>query len=110
MTLNEATLWWITVIEVPIISALFWLVWHIRTETETRVEALRHQVETRSQQLRDALASHRLEVARSYAQVADMRDLERQLIDHLLRIEAKLDRTALKAEALQAKQNTKKGK
>ncbi|MES2728504.1 MAG: hypothetical protein V4621_00195 [Pseudomonadota bacterium] len=53
--------------------------------------------------LRDALAAHRLEVARNYAQIADMRDLERQLIDHLLRIEAKLDKTALKAEALQAK-------
>ncbi len=105
MSLNEAALWWITVVEVPIISALFWMVWHFRAETETRIEALRHQLETRSQQLRDALAAQRLEVARSYAQIVDMRDLERQLIDHLLRIEAKLDQTALKAEALRAKQS-----
>ena len=32
-----------------------------------------------------------------------MKELETRLVEHLLRIEAKLDKTALKAEALGAK-------
>ncbi|HNQ92215.1 MAG TPA: hypothetical protein PKI93_04715 [Alphaproteobacteria bacterium] len=68
--------WWIAVIELPVLSALFWMIQH----------------------LRDDLANHRLEVAKNYAQVQDLRLLENRITSHLLRIEAKLDVTALKAE------------
>lgn len=105
----EAIAWWIAVIEVPVLSGLFWLVWRMREDGENRLDALRHQLEQRCQQLRDALAAHRLEAARAYAHTADVKELERRLIGHLLRIEAKLDATALKAEALRATHHYQQG-
>lgn len=57
-------------------------------------------VESRNAQLREALSAFKLEVAKSYASVSDLRDLETRLVSHLLRIEAKLDTTALKTEGL----------
>ena len=70
--------WWVSVIEIPVLSGLFW--WIVR--------------------LRDDLTHHMLEVAKTYAQTSDLRLLENRLTAHLLRIEAKLDVTALKAEKL----------
>ena len=49
----------------------------------------------------------RLEVAKSYAQASDVKELEGRLTSHLLRIEAKLDTTALKTEALKARNKSK---
>lgn len=83
----EAFGWWIAVIELPALSALFWMIWTGRREVE---EALSH--------LKDDLAEHKIEIAKTYAQVRDLRLLENRLTAHLLRIEAKLDVTALKAE------------
>jgi hypothetical protein len=94
--------WWISVIEIPVVSALFWLLHATRADMEAKVAALQSQLEQRSAQLRDALSSHRLEVAKHYAQTRDVKDLEQRLISHLLRIEAKLDATALKAETATA--------
>lgn len=70
--------WWIAVIEIPILSSLFWMIWRINRD----------------------LSEHKLHVARHYARTGDMRELEGRLTSHLLRIEAKLDVTALKAESL----------
>jgi hypothetical protein len=68
--------WWITVIEIPVITGLFWMIWRTR----------------------DELSSHRLKVAEDYAERGDVKSLEQRLTSYLLRIEAKLDVTALKAE------------
>lgn len=94
--------WWITVIDMPMLGGLFWLIWRTRKENESEIDHLRDVVESRNAQLREALAAFKLEVAKSYASVSDMRDLEARLVSHLLRIEAKLDSTALKTEALKA--------
>lgn len=95
--------WWISAIEIPVISTLFWWIWRIKIDAESNLLTLREQLEHRSSQLREALANHRLETAKTYAQSGDLKELEARLIAHLLRIEAKLDTTALKAEALQAR-------
>lgn len=71
-------LWWISVIEIPALAGLLALV-------------LR---------LRDALTQEKLEAMRNFASVNAVRELEQRLVSHLLRIEAKLDTTALKTEAL----------
>jgi hypothetical protein len=71
-------LWWMTAIEVPALAGLLALV-------------LR---------LRDAIAEERLEAMKSFASIGAVRELEQRLVSHLLRIEAKLDTTALKTEAL----------
>lgn len=100
--------WWITVIDLPALTGLFALNWRTRRDSEQGMRRLREIIDTRNSQLRDALASFKLEVAKSYASITDMRELEGRLVGHLLRIEAKLDTTAMKTEALRAEKGIKK--
>jgi len=79
--------WWIAVIELPILSALFWLIWNSRREFESGL-----------MKVNQTLADHRIEVARTYAETRDLRIIENRLTAHLLRIEAKLDVTASKGK------------
>jgi hypothetical protein len=74
-------MWWISVIEIPALAALFALI---------------------LQQARE-LSTFRVYVAERYASSLQVRELEQRLTAHLLRIEAKLDTTALKAEHLSAR-------
>ena len=90
-TMKDLLGWWIAVVEIPVLSALFWMIWHGRRDWE---QGLR--------ELNDDLSDHKLDVARNYARTGDLRELEGRLTSHLLRIEAKLDVTALKAESLLA--------
>lgn len=90
--------WWITAIELPALAGLFWMIWHTRREGAAAVLRLNEILETRHSQMREGLSAFKLEVAKNYASRTDMHDLENRLVGHLLRIEAKLDATALKAE------------
>lgn len=94
--------WWITAVDLPALGGLFWLVWRTRREAESSVQHLREVIDARNSQMREALAGFKLEVAKSYASITDMKELEVRLVGHLLRIEAKLDTTAMKTEALRA--------
>lgn len=96
--------WWITVIDLPALGSLFWMIWKTRREGEESLKHLRDVIESRNAQMREALSAFKLEVAKSYAAVSDLKDLESRLVGHLLRIESKLDVTALKTEALKAKE------
>ncbi len=96
-------IWWIGAVELPMLGGLFWLIWRTRKESEDSLRHLREIVDTRNAQLRDALAAFKLEVAKSYASITDMKELEARLVSHLLRIETKLDATAMKTEALNAR-------
>lgn len=100
MTFNP--LWWITVFDLPAMAGLFWLIWRTRQDNGVAVDHLHALLTRRSDQLREALNAFKLEVAKTYASQTDLRDLEGRLTGHLLRIESKLDATALKAEALKA--------
>lgn len=95
--------WWITVFDLPAMAGLFWLIWRTRQDSEKATDHLHALVGRRCDQLREALNAFKLEVAKTYASQTDMRALEARLTGHLLRIEAKLDATALKAESLHAK-------
>lgn len=88
--LSVDMVWWITVIDIPAMATLFWLIWRTRYENSR----LCHEIEA-------SLNDFKLDVARHYASRADVQMLEKRLVSHLLRIEAKLDSTALKAEAAQ---------
>lgn len=99
--------WWITVVDLPAMAGLFALIWRTRRESEQALRHLREIVDTRNIQLRDALASFKLEVAKNYASISDLRELEGRLVGHLLRIEAKLDTTAMKTEALRGEKGVK---
>lgn len=101
--LSQDLVWWITVVDLPAMAGLFWLIWRTRQESDTATDHLQNLLERRTEQLRDALNAFKLEVAKTYASQNDLRQVEMRIVDHLLRIEAKLDATALKAEALKAR-------
>jgi hypothetical protein len=103
MTLSGDLIWWLTAVELPVLAALFGFVWRTRQDSQQAVDHVQMVLERRSEQLRDALNAFKLEVAKTYASHNDLRQVESRIVEHLLRIEAKLDATALKAEALQAK-------
>ncbi|MCB9978549.1 MAG: hypothetical protein H6862_02930 [Rhodospirillales bacterium] len=98
--LSQDLVWWITVIDLPALGGLFWMNWRGRRESAEEISHLRDLTDTRHSQLREALLAFKLEVAKTYASQGDMKDLETRLTAHLLRIESKLDATALKAESL----------
>lgn len=96
---SPALLWWVSVIDIPAMSGLLWFVLRTRREAGQAIDVMQSNLDHRSDQLKDALNSFKLEVAKHYASQGDLRDLETRLVAHLLRTESKLDATALKAEA-----------
>ncbi len=101
--LSSGLLWWITVVDIPVLSSMFWLIMRIRKEGDSALRHVQELLEVRSNQLRETLGAFKLEVAKNYASSGEMKDLEDRIVAHLLRIEFKLDKTALKTEALKAK-------
>lgn len=101
--LSQDLIWWVTVVDLPALAGLYWMIWRTRSESEDAVDHVHRVLDRRCDQLREALAAFKLEVAKTYASQRDLRALEGRLVDHLLRIEAKLDATALKTERMRAK-------
>ncbi len=99
-------IWWVSVVDIPAMSGLFWMIWRVRQQSEEAVRSLQSILEARSMQLRDGLSAHKLEIAKFYARLSDLNMVEDRLTSHLLRIESKLDRTALKAEAIKSQSKT----
>ncbi len=84
-------IWWISAVEIPALAGLFWLIWHNRNDNDA---ALLQQGQSINQiliQARESLSSYKLEVAKSYVSIGYLKDVERRLTSHLLRIEAKLE-------------------
>lgn len=104
----DGLLWWITMFDLPALAGLLGLVLKSRHDQDKTIKHLKELVEARHSQMREALAAFKLEVAKNYASITDMRDLEGRLVGHLLRIEEKLDRTTLKTEALSGARRYKK--
>ncbi len=102
-SLSSDLVWWVTVIDLPAMAGLFAMIWRTRQDNEAAIDHLQDMLDHRSDQMREALHAFKLEAAKTYASQRDLRDLELRLVEHLLRIEAKLDATALKAEALKAR-------
>lgn len=100
--LDSGLMWWITVIEIPAISTLFYLILRVRSMNDSCTNELRHALELRTNKLKESLSAFKLETARTYAVIGDLKEVESRIIDHLLRIEEKLDKTAMKAEVLEA--------
>jgi hypothetical protein len=84
--------WWLTVIDIPVATALFAMIWRNKKEADQAIGNLSRLLETRSAQLRDSLSAYKLEVAKTYSTQREMRELEERLVSHLLRIESKLDK------------------
>ncbi|MGH1403618.1 MAG: hypothetical protein ACRBDL_05195 [Alphaproteobacteria bacterium] len=97
--ISNDLMWWITVVDLPAMTGLLWMIWRVRGDTGRKVDDVQRLLDHRCDQLREALHAFKLEVAKTYASQRDLRALEGRLVGHLLRIEKKLDQTALKAEA-----------
>ncbi len=88
-TLN--VIWWITAVEIPALAGLFWLGWRNHRDAGDAIGDAKHEFETGLRYLRDNLAAYKLEVAKSYASIPYLKEVERRLTSHLVRIENKLD-------------------
>ena len=84
-------LWWITVVELPALAGLFWLWWNNAKSTDDAIEDIRHGITRDISRLRQVLDAYKLDVAKSYASMSYLKDVEARLTAHLIRIEEKLD-------------------
>ncbi len=92
LTFPSHMVWWVTVIDIPVATALFLMIWRSRKDFENEIDQLHRLIDTRHAQMRDGLSAYKLEVAKTYSTQTEMRLLEGRLVDHLLRIESKLDK------------------
>ncbi|OKH89135.1 hypothetical protein [Thalassospira sp. TSL5-1] len=83
--------WWLTMVELPVLAGLFWLIWRSRAEFQRDLDRLSARGQRDIQDTREALAGFKLDVARNYVSIPYLKDVERRLTAHLLRIEAKLE-------------------
>ncbi|MTI10178.1 hypothetical protein [Curvivirga aplysinae] len=68
--------WWITVVEIPVIVGLFWMLWNQKVSLD---------------ESHKALTDFKLEVAKDYVSISYLKDVENRITGHLLRIEDKLN-------------------
>lgn len=83
--------WWITAVELPALGALFWLIHHGRRELERGQLKLYRELQDNMSVVLDGLAQSKLEVARLYATIADLKHVEDRLTNHLVRVESRLN-------------------
>jgi hypothetical protein len=83
-------MWWTTAIETPVLGCLFWLIHHGRREAERALLRIYREIQGNLNMVLDNLAQSKLEIARFYATVTDLKDVEQRLTDHLLRLETRL--------------------
>jgi hypothetical protein len=83
--------WWISVIEVPVVAALFRMIYMLKQEFQNRIERADTRDSEAVSRARDELAEFKLDVARTYVPLSLIRDVDQRLSSHLLRIEGKLE-------------------
>jgi hypothetical protein len=83
--------WWIAVIEVPVVAALFRMMYSLKQDIQNRIERGDTRDSEAVGRARDELAEFKLEVARTYVPLSLIRDVDQRLSSHLLRIEGKLE-------------------
>ncbi len=84
-------LWWATAVEIPTVAGLFWLFLKYKKDAEKECNCTKTRFDNSLSDIKENIASYKLEVAKSYASIAYLKDVENRLTNHLLRIEKKLD-------------------
>lgn len=87
----DRVLFGIMLIQFLSIGLLLLLVRQVDIGARKRMDDIDSKVDLVNGQLREALAAYKLEVAKSYATVGLIKDVELRLTGHLVRIEAKLN-------------------
>lgn len=88
--LTISLVWWITAVEIPVFGCLFWMIHHGRREAERALLKVYSEIQSNLNMVLENLAHSKLEVARLYATVADLKEVEKRLTDHLLRLDGRL--------------------
>ena len=83
--------WWISVVEVPVVAALFRMIYMLKQDIQNRIDRGDTRDSEAVGRARDELAEFKLEVARTYVPLSLIRDVDQRLSSHLLRIEGKLE-------------------
>lgn len=83
--------WWISAVELPALGCLFWLIHHGRRESEQALLKIYREIQGNMSMVLDSLGQSKLEVARLYATIADLKHVEKRLTDHLVRVESRLN-------------------
>jgi hypothetical protein len=83
--------WWISAVEAPIVAALFYMIHGLRRDLHDRIDRSDQRESEAVSRTRDDLAEFKLEVARTYVPLSLIRDVDRRLSQHLLRIEGKIE-------------------
>ncbi len=91
MPIQIEPLWWITAVEAPVVAALFWMIHGLRRDMHERIERGDQRDSDALSRTRDELAQFKIEVARTYVPLSLIRDLDRRISDHMIRIEEKLE-------------------
>jgi hypothetical protein len=68
-------MWWTTAVEVPVLGCLFWLIQHGRRESERALLRIYREIQGNLNMVLDNLAQSKLEIARFYATVTDLKDV-----------------------------------
>ena len=87
---NISFVWWITVVELPVFGSFFWLIHQGRREAERALLKVYSEIQGNMSMVLENVACSKLEVARLYATIADLKDVEKRLTDHLLRLDTRL--------------------
>lgn len=89
-SLDMALQWWVVGVEVPVIGGLLWLILKVRRDVEHRRDELREALIDRERNLMDTVNAFKLDVAKHYASLDHLKEVEGRLTDHLNRIEQKV--------------------
>ncbi len=76
-------IWWITAVELPVVGALFLLVLRTRRDCERAVGDAVERADGETFRLHEALATFKLEVAKTYVEAATLRDVEARITRHM---------------------------
>lgn len=90
-TIDPSLRWLMDVLEAPIAVAVVWMLHRIRTDLDKRVDTADSRHSDGLSRTRDDLAAFKIEVARTYVPLSLIRDVDRRLTEHLVRIEERLD-------------------
>ncbi len=75
--------WWITAVELPVLGALFLLVLRTRRDCERAIDEAVERADGETFRLREALATFKLEVAKTYVEIGTLRDVESRITRHM---------------------------
>lgn len=99
MMQQPTALWVLGMLDIPVFISFLVAGIRFYKDVETRFAAHQKHAEMMMLQCEKNIMDMRLQISNEYARVAVVQEIERRVVSHLLRIESKLDVTALKAEA-----------